>query len=213
MDHPSARLKALAPDMAKLEVGDEAAWADVFQWLWPAAKAKASMTCMQRCCPADVEDVASKALAILVRKVKEGRAKRFEDLKALLYRIVHDEAISWCRRKNAQKRGGGMTNSQDEMMEDDKSNFELAIEDSPLAKLEISDLGDLIREAGQELKPREWALLEDFFLSGLSYKEISGKHEIAVGSVGVYLKRALEKLRPILEKYIYPCEKPMLFRG
>ena len=44
-------------------------------------------------------------------------------------------------------------------------------------------------------------MIEDFFFSELSYKEISEKYGIAVGSVGVYIKRATDKLRPLLKQY------------
>ena len=190
------------PDIARLTAGEEDAWAAIFHWLWPAATAKARMAGMGKCCPDDVEDVASKSLSLLIGKVKDGVVKRTEDLKAFLAQITHDEAVSWCRGLFAQKRGGGKTGSLDAMKDDEKSHFEPGIEDSPLAKLELSELGDLIRDAGRELKPSEWSLLEDYFYSELSYKEIAEKHEIAVGSVGVYLKRSLDKLSPLLKKFI-----------
>ena len=186
----------------RLRAGDEAAWEDVFRWLWPAAVAKASVAGMRKCCPDDVEDVASKALSILIRKVKEGFAKKVDDLKALLSRITHDESISWCRGLFAQKRGGGKTESLEAMNEDEKSGSEPAIEDSPLAKLEIAEHGDLLRKAGKELKKRDWEILEDYFFSELKHDEIAEKHGIAKGSVGVYIKRALDRLRPILGNYI-----------
>ncbi len=188
------------PEIEQLTMGDEAAWADTFHWLWPAATAKAHMAGMGKCCADDVEDVASKSLSLLIGKVKEGAVKRTVDLKAFLARITHDEAVSWCRGLYAQKRGGGKTGSLDAMKKDEGSHFEPPIEDSPLAKLEISELGDLIRDAGRELKPNEWSLLEDYYYGDLSYKEIAEKHEIALGSVGVYLKRSLDKLSPLLKK-------------
>jgi DNA-directed RNA polymerase specialized sigma24 family protein len=40
-------------------------------------------------------------------------------------------------------------------------------------------------------------ILSDFFLGGLSYEEIAKKRGVAVGSVGVYLKRGLEAMRRI----------------
>ena len=186
----------------RLRAGDEAAWKNVFRWLWPAAVAKASIAGMRKCCPDDMEDVASKALSILIRKVKEGDVKQVDDLKALLSRITHDESISWCRGLFAQKRGGGKTESLEAMNEDEKSGSEPAIEDSPLAKLEIAEHGDLIRKAGKQLKRRDWAILEDYFFSELKHDEIAEKHGIARGSVGVFIKRAMDRIRPLLEPYI-----------
>lgn len=186
----------------RLRAGDEAAWKNVFRWLWPAAVAKASIAGMRKCCPDDMEDVASKALSILIRKVKEGDVKQVDDLKALLSRITHDESISWCRGLFAQKRGGGKTESLEAMNEDEKSVSEPAIEDSPMANLEIAEHGELIRKAGKQLKRRDWAILEDYFFSELKHDEIAEKHGIARGSVGVFIKRAMDRIRPLLEPYI-----------
>jgi DNA-directed RNA polymerase specialized sigma24 family protein len=40
-------------------------------------------------------------------------------------------------------------------------------------------------------------ILSDFFLRGLRYEEIANKRGVAVGSVGVYLKRGLKAMRRI----------------
>ena len=40
-------------------------------------------------------------------------------------------------------------------------------------------------------------ILSDFFLHGLRYEEIARSRGVAVGSVGVYLKRGLEAMRRI----------------
>ena len=189
------------PDLSKLKKGDLSEWTVAFDWLWPSAKSKALFTGMNRCCIDDAEDVASDSIAVLSRKVKDGLIRQVEELKALLLRIVHDKAIDHCRDLLAQKRGGGITTSLEAMQKSEKGAYEPASDDSPLEKLELSDLGALIRKAGNQLKDKEWSMLEDFFFSELTYKEISEKHGIAVGSVGVYIKRATEKMRPLLKKY------------
>ncbi len=51
-----------------------------------------------------------------------------------------------------------------------------------------------------ELKPPLGEILSDFFLHGLRYEEIARKRGVAVGSVGVYLKRGLEAMRRIWGK-------------
>jgi DNA-directed RNA polymerase specialized sigma24 family protein len=52
----------------------------------------------------------------------------------------------------------------------------------------------------KELKPPQGEILADFFLHGLRYEEIAKKRAVAVGSVGVYLKRGLEVMRRIWER-------------
>jgi DNA-directed RNA polymerase specialized sigma24 family protein len=46
-------------------------------------------------------------------------------------------------------------------------------------------------------KPPMGDILSDFFLHGLRYEEIARSRGVAVGSVGVYLKRGLEAMRRI----------------
>ena len=189
------------PDVSKLKTGDSSEWVVAFDWLWPSALAKALSTGMNRCCTDDAEDVASASIAVLARRVKEGRIQREDELKALLLRIVRDKAIDHCRELFAQKRGGGKTTSLEAAQETDKGVYELTTDDCPMEKLEISDLGTLIRKTGKKLKEKEWSLLEDFFFTGLNYREISEKRGIAMGSVGVYIKRSTDKLRPLLKEY------------
>ena len=40
-------------------------------------------------------------------------------------------------------------------------------------------------------------ILSDFFLDGLRYEQIAERRGVAIGSVGVYLKRGLEAMRRI----------------
>ena len=58
-------------------------------------------------------------------------------------------------------------------------------------------MADLLAEVQSELKADQRAVLGDFFLHGLSYEEIARKHGLAIGSVGVYLKRGLEAIRKL----------------
>jgi len=68
---------------------------------------------------------------------------------------------------------------------------------SPLNALAQTELADLLTEVQRELKSDQRAVLGDFFIQGLSYEEIARKHRLAIGSVGVYLKRGLEGIRKL----------------
>lgn len=189
------------PDLSKLIEGDQLEWDVAFDWLWDSARKMALLTGMNRCCADDAEDVASDAISVLLRRLKEGNVKTSEELKALLLRIVHDKAIDHCRELFTQKRGGGKTTRLEDLPESMRSML-LATGDSPLEKLEKSEFVELARKAGKKLKDKEWLVLEDFFLNELSYKEISKKHGIPVKSLGVYIKRSIDKLRRLLKKYM-----------
>jgi RNA polymerase sigma factor (sigma-70 family) len=185
-------------DLSMLLKGDEQHWGLAFNWLWPSAIAKAQYSGMRICCGGDVEDVASQSLEILIQKVKKGVVIQVEDMKALLGRITHDKAIDHCRKLLAKKRGGGMVTSIDQ----DNGSYDPPIEDSPLGRLEIKDLAELIHKAGQHLRPTDRRIIDDFFLKEKSYKEIATAHGIAIGSVGTKISRAMDKLRDIMEPYM-----------
>jgi DNA-directed RNA polymerase specialized sigma24 family protein len=71
------------------------------------------------------------------------------------------------------------------------------LSDSPLEDLEHKELAQRLGKSLAELKPPMGDILSDFFLHGLRYEEIARSRGVAVGSVGVYLKRGLEAMRRI----------------
>ena len=185
-------------DISMLLRGDEQHWDLAFKWLWPSAIAKAKYSGMLNCCGGDVEDVASQSIEILMKKVEEGVVVQIEDMKALLGRITHDKAVDYCRKLLAKKRGGGMVTSIDQ----DNGSYDSPIDDSPLGRLEIKELAELIRKTGQQLGSTDWGILDDFFLKEKSYKEIATIHSIAIGSVGTKISRAIDKVRDIMKPYM-----------
>jgi DNA-directed RNA polymerase specialized sigma24 family protein len=67
--------------------------------------------------------------------------------------------------------------------------------ETPLAELGQEELAGLLGELQRDLPTQQRAVVADFFLEGLSYEQIATTHGLAVGSVGVYLKRGLETIR------------------
>lgn len=66
-----------------------------------------------------------------------------------------------------------------------------------MADLDQRELAVVLGELQAELKPEQRAILSDFFQRGLSYEQIAARHGLAVGSVGVCLKRGLEAMRRV----------------
>ena len=145
--------------------------------------------------PNEAEDVAIESLEELVEKVRA--VKSVEELKPLASSIAHHRAVSLLRERFAKKRGQGKTESLDAPKDDGEAKPEPASGDSPLADLEQRELAQRLGQSLAELKPPLGEILSDFFLHGLRYEEIARKRGLAVGSVGVYLKRGLEALRRI----------------
>jgi len=182
------------PDLHALQQGDEAAWDTAFGWLWPTVFAVAQLK-LQPFLPDEVEDMAIEALEQLVDKVRS--VKSVEELKPLAASIAHHRAVSLLRERFAQKRGAGKTESLDVPVDDGETKYEPAWEDSPLDSLAEKELAARLQTSLAELKPPQGEILSDFFLHGLRYEEIAKKRGVAVGSVGVYLKRGLEAIRKI----------------
>ena len=180
------------PDLQALRQGDAGAWDEAFRWLWPTAFAVAQLK-LEPFLPEDIEDVAIEALEELVDKVRQ--VKEVRELKPLTASIAHNLAVSRLRERFAAKRGVGVTESLDTHRDGEGGILEPSAGNSPLAGLEQAELAGLLGGLQAELKPEQQTILNDFFLSGLSYEQIAGKHKLAVSSVGVYLKRGLEALR------------------
>ncbi len=187
-----------APALQKLQQGDADAWDQAFRWLWPTAFAVAQLK-LQPFLPGDVEDVAIESLEELVEKVKE--IIQVEELKPLTASIAHHRAISRLREHFAKKRGGGQAESLEARRDTNTSDCDPAGGDSPLNKLGQAELAELLGRFQNELKPEQRLIISDFFMQGLSYEQIATKHGIAIGSVGVYLKRGLEGIRRCGERH------------
>ena len=185
------------PDLKSLQQGDSASWDEAFRWLWPAVFAVAQLK-LQPYFPQEAEDAAIEALEELVEKVRVIKAA--EELKPLAASIAHHRAVSLLRERFAKKRGEGKTESLDAPTDDGETKPEPASGNSPLADLEQRELAQRLGKSLAELKPPLGEILSDFFLHGLRYEEIARKRGVAVGSVGVYLKRGLEAMRRIWGK-------------
>lgn len=181
-----------------LQTGDAAAWDEAFHWLWPTVFAVAQLK-LQPFLPADIEDVAIESLEELVEKVRE--LKTVEELKPLAASIAHNRAVSRLRERFAAKRDAGKTESLDALQGNEENPFDPASGDSTLAELGQTELARLLGELQSELKPEQRAIIADFFLHGFSYEQISTKRGVAIGTVGVYLKRGLEAMRRAGERH------------
>jgi len=139
--------------------------------------------------------VAIETLEELVDKVRE--VERVEELKALVASIAHNRSVSRLRERFAKKRGAGKTESLEVLQSNEGDPIELPGGMSPLAALAQTELASLLTEVQRELNQDQRAVLSDFFLHGLSYEDVAKKRGLAIGSVGVYLKRGLEAIRKL----------------
>lgn len=180
-----------APNLDLLKAGDQATWDSAFQWLWPTAFAVARNKLFKS--PDEVQDIAIESITKLIRHVS--KVGRVEELKAILAKITHDECVGYIRSNTALKRGEGNILSLDELLEQTGDHF---VGSTVSEDFGNRDLVRLIMNLAEGLKPKEKLVFEEFHLHGLNYGDISSKHGIPQGSIGVYLKRAIETLRGLL---------------
>src|SRR5271154_5097765 len=183
--------------LAALGKGDEEAWDEAFERLYPSAFAAARHP-LASLTPAEAEDVAIEALTLLLPKVKQ--VAEFDELRLLVITIASRKAISEKRRQLADKRGGGDLTSLDAMQDDETIRFEPA--EQLLSRLNGTDLRELSRlldAALSGLEPRQGGLVRDFLMHHLPYKELAEKYRMPIGSVGVSLARSLDKIRTHLQ--------------
>ena len=179
------------PDLKRLQDGDSYEWDKAFNWLWPTAFAVAKNKLYKS--PDEVEDIAVQSITKLIKQVP--KVRKVEELKPILAKITHDECVDFIRKRVAKKRGESNVLSLDELLEDVGDLIPVA---SVPDDSNNPDLIQLIKDLTEELNPKERLVFMEFQANGLSYEEISQKHDIPKNSVGVYLKRAYEKLRKLL---------------
>lgn len=126
---------------------------------------------------------------------KVSALKSVDELKPLTASIARNLAVSRLRKEFAVIHGGGKIGSLDAMESKDVNRSLPSSPGSPLDELHEKDLAKLLTESQQDLKPEIRDVLNDFFISKLTYDGISQKRGIPIGTVGVKLKRGLEAIR------------------
>ena len=180
-----------------LKRGDDAAWQEAFQRLYPPAFAAARHP-LASLTPTEAEDIAIEALTLLLPKIKQ--VAEFDELRLLVITIASRKAISEKRRQLADKRGGGDLTSLDALQDDEAIRFEPAEQlASRFTTTDLRDLGRLLDEALTALEPRQADLVRDFLVHHVPYKDLAQKYKMPIGSVGVSLARSLEKIRTRLQ--------------
>jgi RNA polymerase sigma factor (sigma-70 family) len=180
--------------------GDSGVWDDAFPWLYPTAYAVARNKLINPPAadyPADVGDVAIESITRLAQRVPEldPPPGKVTELKALLARITDNKASDFLRRRRAQMRP---TEEPFTIDEETGQTIEPPDKTDTFKDLSERDMVRLIDQLAEQLKPIEMDVYEDFHKLGLKHREISEKRGIPIGSVGVHLKNALQKLRKML---------------
>ena len=152
-------------------------------------------------------DVTSESLMELT--VAGRGVSEVKELLPFAVKIAHNRAASFVRRHIALKRGAGQTI---DLPDDDSPEFKPLENVQPIGP-EQKERADFWAELRKCLPAKHRGILEDFFFERLSYAELAEKHGIAIGSVGVFLKRALKAAESAAQKDPVLRKKLQEFRG
>ena len=179
-------------DLERLRSGNSLEWDRAIEWLWPSALSIVRDK-LGRSFPSDVEDVAMEALEAVIEKLDEIDDVR--ELKLLAIALARNKAVDFLRRCLAGKRGKGKVKSLEQVQEDNPETLVANELMAPLVPLDTGELMKALEDLMVGLGSQEVVILRDFYLRGLSYSEIAKNCGMPMGSIGVVLQRALEKLR------------------
>lgn len=109
-----------------------------------------------------------------------------------IYRIAHNEAISWYRKKSVRPEGHLVLDSEDII------SFLSNTEDSSEVKMDKSFNAERLAEALEKVDEKYRSVLMLRYFEHKDYSEISDILEIPVGSVGTLLHRGKQALKDVL---------------
>jgi len=178
-----------------LKLGDEHAWSLAFHDLWPLALRAAQHPELVLTLE-EAQDAASEALVQVVDQIE--RVQKYEEVKALAVTIAYRRAVSLARRKSAVKRQPKIPSG--DLAEQDCDAREISDSmSSRLTDQEIRELVVLLKEALAALDEETRTLLKEKIGDGLSYEELSRKHQMPVGTLCAKVARGLRKVRQALQ--------------
>jgi RNA polymerase sigma-70 factor (ECF subfamily) len=182
-----------------LKKHDHDSWSEAFPILWKIAFRCANSASLNLSIE-EAKDVAAQAMSDISSCV--GKVDSYNGLKALTASISRRKAISFLRKKTAEKRGDANTHSIN-AINSDGEEFVLQIpanDSDPASDMQVADLIIFVRIFVKTLDGKVGEVIVCVFIEGLSYKEVSDKLNIPVSTVGVYLSRGIQRLRKKIEE-------------
>ena len=184
------------PALGALCDGDQSAWTAFFERFDPTIRAIVAWprwhfdahTC---------EDVAQTVKVSIVQSI--GRLQSEPSLPAFVKRICVNRCIDMLRRQLREQSRVCPLGRLDENGEWVDVDVEAGAEFSPVFALQRAECASAVRAALARLDESDRACLLQFYVEGLSYKEMAERQGVTVNTVGSRLSRCLDKLRELLE--------------
>lgn len=185
------------PSLSELRAGDERAWAAFFEHFdatirsivaWPRWHFDAH-TC---------EDAAQTIKIGIVQSIS--RLQSEPSLPAFVKKICINRCIDMLRKKLRDQNRLLPLGHWDEDGEWVDVDIEAGSEFDPVAALQRAECATVVRAALARLDEPSRVCLRQFYVEGLSYKEMAERQGVTVNTVGSRLSRCLDKLREMLEQ-------------
>ena len=145
----------------------------------------------------EANDVCQEVLVEVVGKFPYSPNKTMDDLRFFSRRVALRRGIDHVRAKFAQKRGSGEVTSLDaELTADGLTRLDLVASGlNALGHLRMREILQALSECvDNSIKAKERNLFQEFFMMGLTQNEINQKTGIPMGTIGVTLARARNKV-------------------
>lgn len=173
-----------------LKRGDPVHWRTAFAQFWPVALRAAHHPQASCLVPWEKEEVAHEAMLDWIDHFET--LANMEEAKALLITISYRRAISAARRKYAAKRS-----APPEVEEQFSASGSANLNGS--CDVERADVTLLLKKVLDSVEPDTRLMLIDK-IEGLTYKQISARYSIPIGTACTKVARGLEKMREQLRQ-------------
>ena len=144
----------------------------------------------------DADDITSEVFVKAYRSLNKWKPKA--KFSTWLYKIASNLAIDHHRKKRPQ------VYALDDMEVPEAHLVATDLHSDPVKQVEEQELGRIIREAVDQLSPKQKAVFQLNRYEGLQLKEIAERLDMAEGTVKTHLHRAIKQLqtllRPLKEK-------------
>lgn len=184
-------------DVGRLRSGDNRAWNDFFDRFDPEIRSIVAWS-KWRFDPHTREDVVQTIKVGIVQSI--GRLESQQSLQAFVRKICVHRCIDALRRLIREQGRLEPLGYLDEDGEWVDRTFVADAGFDPVVSLQRIENVRVVRNALSKLDEATRKFILQFYVEGLSYRDMSRIHGIAVNTVGSRLSRCLDKLRPLLKQ-------------
>ncbi|HEU6447760.1 MAG TPA: sigma-70 family RNA polymerase sigma factor [Verrucomicrobiae bacterium] len=195
--------------LARCRRGEADAWDELFD-LHYAAAARFIFQLSSDFSREDADEICQEAFLSVIKNLDSFNGE--SQFQTWLFRIAANKARDFREKRNANKRGGGIStislqaeNSESGLTIDPPADFP-----SPDELLMNAEQLSLVRESLDALGEPCREIVELRYFGDLSYEELSATLELNVKTVSSRLSKCLDRLEEIARK-IFAREKPAVF--